>query len=159
MDVKSLKIWRAFGLSKMMISISFWNWAQGRFQILKWWFLIRRSNNLKSFLSNIRRNNGYYNNYYEWCYYEYKIILSRFVHIWSRPKMMSDKLSAITLHRGNWSMQTVLHQRLQISSYSPLDFSGVKPEDMEWVDWSDFIIDYSETNPCVSAVIFLTLTR
>ena len=60
---------------------------------------------------------------------------------------------------------------MQISPYStvtrnPLEFeefynyfSGVKPEDMEWADWSDFIIDYCETNPCVSAVIFLTLTR
>jgi len=32
----------------------------------------------------------------------------------------------------------------------------MKPEDMEW---SDFIFNQSETNPCVSAIVFLTLIR
>ena len=35
-------------------------------------------------------------------------------------------------------------------------FSEMKPEDM---DWSDFIFNQSETNPCVSAIVFLTLIR
>ena len=35
----------------------------------------------------------------------------------------------------------------------------MKPDDMEWSDWSDFIFDYVETDACVSAIVFLTLTR
>ena len=124
MDVKSPKIWLAFGLSKMRISMSYSEWAQGRFQILKRWFLFRRSNNLKSFLSYIRRHNRYYNNNYEWCYNEYSSILSRFVHA---ERWSPNSSVIITVHHWYWSMQTIVHQELQISPYStvtrnPLEF-------------------------------------
>lgn len=57
-----------------------------------------------------------------------------------------------------------LVQTAQCSAiFKEMDFlwfiSGVKPDDMEWSDWSDFILDYVETNACVSAIVFLTLTR
>ena len=46
--------------------------------------------------------------------------------------------------------------KLSLSEVKPEVVAGSQAEDM---DWSDFIFSQSATDPCVSAIVFLTLIR